>query len=51
MGGNASQGINPPAVSVCLTIMKHRSAFLRAARARRQGSPAMMVQARKTRRR
>ena len=44
--GTASPGSMPPAVSVCLTVLKHRSDFLRAARARRQGTPGMMVQAR-----
>jgi ribonuclease P protein component len=36
----------PPAVSVCLTVLSKRSDFLRAARARRQGTHSMMVQAR-----
>jgi ribonuclease P protein component len=39
-------GNTPPAVSVCLKVMKNRSDFLLAARARRQGTKAMMVQAR-----
>jgi len=41
----------PPAASVCapvpLSILKNRPDFLKAARARRQGTPCMMVQARK----
>ncbi|WP_299356453.1 ribonuclease P protein component [uncultured Shimia sp.] len=47
--GTASHGDMPPAVSVCLTVLKNRSDFLAAARARRQGTGAMMVQARKRR--
>src|SRR6056297_456451 len=39
-------GNTPPAVSVCLKALKNRSDFLLAARARRQGTKAMMVQAR-----
>ncbi|MBU3259637.1 ribonuclease P protein component [Roseovarius sp. PS-C2] len=38
-------GTTPPAVSVCLQILNKRSDFLRAARARRQGTRSMMVQA------
>ena len=45
--GTATPGISPPAVSACLTVLKHRSDFLRAARAKRQGTKGMMVQARK----
>ncbi|MEQ9695222.1 ribonuclease P protein component [Shimia sp. SDUM112013] len=45
--GIAAQGDTPPAVSVCLEVLKTRSDFLRAARARRQGTQAMMVQARR----
>ena len=49
--GIAAQGDTPPAVSVCVpasvTILRKRSDFLKAARARRQGTPSMMVQARK----
>ncbi len=41
----------PPAASVCapetLSVLKKRSDFLKAARARRQSTPSMMVQARK----
>ena len=39
-------GNAPPAVSVCLEVLKNRSDFLLAARARRQGTQAMMVQGR-----
>jgi len=54
--GNASRGDTSPAVSVCLhgtdlpdtlTVLRKRADFLRAARARRQGTNAMMVQGRK----
>ena len=45
--GTATEGNTPPAVSVCLTVLKNRSDFLRAARARRQGTKGMMVQGRK----
>ena len=45
--GTATKGNTPPAVSVCLTVLKRRSDFLRAARARRQGTKGMMVQGRK----
>lgn len=48
--GNAAQGTAPPAVSVrphsgLITLTK-RADFLRAARARRQGTASMMVQGR-----
>ncbi|MEO9461114.1 MAG: ribonuclease P protein component [Marinomonas sp.] len=39
----------PPAVSVCLEVIKNRRDFLLAARARRQGTKAMMLQARQRR--
>ncbi|WP_306154594.1 ribonuclease P protein component [Roseovarius sp. MMSF_3281] len=39
-------GIAPPAVSVCLETLKKRGDFLLAARARKQGTKAMMVQGR-----
>jgi ribonuclease P protein component len=45
--GTPAAGDTPPAVSVCLTVLSQRSDFLRAARARRQGTPGMMVQARR----
>ncbi|AXT28591.1 ribonuclease P protein component [Ruegeria sp. AD91A] len=49
--GRNHPGNTPPAASVCvsepLTVLKKRSDFLKAARARRQGTSSMMVQARK----
>ncbi|NOD95455.1 ribonuclease P protein component [Ruegeria sp. HKCCD4884] len=49
--GKHHPGNMPPAASVCapvsLTVLKNRSDFLKAARARRQGTSSMMVQARK----
>ena len=49
--GNNQPRVKPPAASVCapetLIVLKKRSDFLKAARARRQGTPSMMVQARK----
>ncbi len=43
--------VKPPAASVCapkpLTVLKNRSDFLKAAKARRQGTSSMMVQARR----
>lgn len=40
-------GITPPsAVSVCLMTMTQRADFLRAAQARRQGTPGFLLQAR-----
>ncbi len=49
--GNHQPRVTPPAASVCardgLTILKNRSDFLKAARARRQGTASMMVQARR----
>ncbi|WP_406647665.1 ribonuclease P protein component [Aliisedimentitalea scapharcae] len=53
--GNTATGETPPAVSVCasplpgLTVMAKRRDFLAAARARRQGTQGMMVQARNRR--
>lgn len=47
--GTATHGTASPAVSVCLEVMQNRSDFLAAARARKQGTKAMMVQARKRR--
>ncbi|WP_142492874.1 ribonuclease P protein component [Thalassovita litoralis] len=47
MDGTARQGNNPPAVSVCPEVLEKRADFLLAARARRQGTKGMMVQARK----
>lgn len=49
--GKNQPGETPPAASVCapesLTVLRKRSDFLKAARARRQGTSSMMVQARK----
>ena len=49
--GKNHPGDTPPAASVCvpdtLTVLRKRSDFLKAARARRQGTSSMMVQARK----
>lgn len=45
--GAATKGNNPSAVSVCLGILRHRSDFLRAARARKHSTKSMMVQGRK----
>ena len=39
-------GCPPPAVSVCLEVLKTRDDFLRAARAWRHATPSMQVQAR-----
>ncbi len=51
MDGTDQPGDTPPAASVCasetLTVLKNRSDFLKAARARRQGTASMMVQARR----
>ena len=45
--GTDAAGDLPPAVYVCLTILKKRADFLSAARAKRQGTPSLMVQGRK----
>ena len=45
--GKATKGNTPPAVSVCVAVLQHRSDFLRAARARRQSTKGMMVQGRR----
>lgn len=45
----AQTGNTPPAVSVCLEVLKSRADFLAAARAQRQGTPSMTVQARNRR--
>lgn len=37
----------PPAVSVCLEVLRKRSDFLAAARAKRSGQPGLLLQARK----
>jgi ribonuclease P protein component len=51
--GSAATGNAPPAVSACppaaLTTLRKRPDFLRAARARRQATVGMMVQARQRR--
>ncbi len=51
MDGSAKPGELPPAVSVCararLTVLSKRSDFLKAARAKRQPAPSMLVQARR----
>ncbi|MBO9401147.1 ribonuclease P protein component [Shimia sp. R9_3] len=51
--GPANHGTTSPAVSLCaqeaLLVLKNRSEFLAAARARKQGTKAMMIQARKRR--
>jgi ribonuclease P protein component len=45
MDGIANHRDTPPAVSSCPLVMKNRSDFLRAAKARRQGTKGMMLQA------
>ncbi len=49
--GNNQPRVKPPAASVCaretLIVLQNRSDFLKAARAKRQGTASMMVQARK----
>ena len=45
--GTASPGDRPPAVSVCLRVLKTRADFLRLSRARRQATGTMIVQARR----
>ncbi|WP_171180721.1 ribonuclease P protein component [Ruegeria sp. HKCCD8929] len=49
--GTNQPGETPPAASVCapvsLTVLQKRADFLKAARARRQGTASMMVQARR----
>ncbi len=45
-GSNAGPAETPPAVSVCLEVMKKRADFLAAARARRQATPGFIVQGR-----
>ncbi|MDU9004081.1 ribonuclease P protein component [Sedimentitalea todarodis] len=51
LDGNAARGSKPPAVSVRVPetpgVLTARADFLRAARARRQGTTSMMVQGRK----
>ena len=43
---DVNAGNMPPAVSVCLKVMRKRADFLAAARAGRRGTASMMVQAR-----
>lgn len=45
--GTATRRTRPPAVSVCLTVLRRRADFLRAARARRQVTAGMILQGRK----
>ncbi len=45
-GSDARPAEPPPAVSVCLEVMKRRADFLAAARARRQVTPGFIVQGR-----
>jgi len=45
--GKATPGTKPPAVSVCLSVLRRRPEFLRAARARRQVTAGMIVQGRR----
>lgn len=45
IAGSNAAGDSPPAVSVCLKVISNRADFLRAARAKRQGTSGMMVQA------
>jgi ribonuclease P protein component len=45
--GASAGPLDAPAVSVCLEILRNRSDFLQAARAKRRGTKSMMVQARR----
>ncbi|MFN3846230.1 MAG: ribonuclease P protein component [Paracoccaceae bacterium] len=45
-GSIAEKSIASPAVSFCVSTMRHRPEFLRAASARRQGAGGFLVQAR-----
>jgi ribonuclease P protein component len=45
-GSNAESPVSPSAVSFCITTMRHRPEFLRAASARRHGAGGFLVQAR-----
>ncbi|MCV2865968.1 ribonuclease P protein component [Albidovulum sediminicola] len=47
--GQGPETVTPPAVSVCLEVLAKRADFLRAAQARRQGTPAFLLQARRRR--
>ncbi len=45
-GQSADAAAKPPAVSVCLYVMRNRSDFLRTAKGRRQAMPGFVLQAR-----
>lgn len=45
-GSSAANEAQPPAVSVCLNVLKKRASFLACARARKQPAPAFLLQAR-----
>jgi len=45
-GSKANPAETPPAVSVCLDVLRNRPDFLAAARARRQPTPGFVLQAR-----
>lgn len=47
--GADAAATTPPAVSVCLETLRRRADFLRAAQARRQGTPGFLLQARERR--
>lgn len=47
--GHDPETVTPPAVSVCLQVLRKRADFLRASQARRQGTPSFLLQARKRR--
>ncbi len=45
-GQNVPVAETPPAVSVCLEVLRKRADFLKAARAQRAGQPGFLLQAR-----
>jgi ribonuclease P protein component len=47
--GQDPETVTPPAVSVCPQVLRKRADFLRASQARRQGTPAFLLQGRKRR--
>ncbi|MCB2140218.1 MAG: ribonuclease P protein component [Rhodobacteraceae bacterium] len=47
--GQDPETVTPPAVSVCPAVLSRRADFLRAAQARRQGTPSFLLQARRRR--
>ena len=47
VGDTAGAAETPPAVSVCLEVMRKRATFLQAARAKRQAMPGFVLQARR----